>query len=219
MKESDLYAPIKHHFEAEGFEVKGEVGKADVVARKNDEAPVIVELKLGFTLALLHQVVDRMSITEDVYVAVPLPKSRKVLQANVKLCRRLGAGMITIRPRDRFLEVHCVPGPYAARVSKKKTARLHKAFDRLDGDPNAGGATRHGIVTGYRQDALKCAAYLANAGTEKGAIVAKATGVPTATSIMRNNVYGWFKKVEKGVYALTDAGRKGLADWGDVIGG
>jgi len=70
------------------------------------------------------------------------------------------------------------------------------------------------LVTGYRQDALKCAAYLAHVGAEKGAIVAKATGVPSATSLMRSNVYGWFCKVETGVYMLTPVGVIGLADWG-----
>ena len=81
------------------------------------------------------------------------------------------------------------------------------------GEPNLGGATRHGLVTGYRQDALKCAAYLATTGPEKGAVLARATGVPKATSIMRNNVYGWFEKLEKGIYGLTPQGRQGLEDW------
>jgi hypothetical protein len=64
---------------------------------------------------------------------------------------------------------------------------------------------------------VRCARYLAEAGAEKGAIIAKAVGVPNATTLMRDNHYGWFRKVEKGVYALTPEGRQGLADWGDVI--
>ena len=88
-----------------------------------------------------------------------------------------------------------------------------REFDRLEGDPNAGGATRHGIVTAYRQDALKCAAHLAECGATKGAEVAKATGVPTATRLMRENHYGWFEKVEKGVYGLTSQGTEGLKHW------
>lgn len=217
MKESDLYPTLKAHFTAQGYEVKGEVGAADIVAMRPGADPLIVEMKLGFSLALLHQAVDRLRLTDQVYVAVPRPKQRKTLLANIRLCRRLGLGVITVRPRDHFLEVHAVPGPYAPRKSKKRQARLEKEFTRLDGDPNAGGATRHGIVTGYRQDALKCAAYLANIGAEKGAIVARATGVPTATTLMRNNVYGWFEKVETGVYSLTPEGQQGLRDWGDLI--
>lgn len=217
MKESDLYAPIKAHFQVLGYEVKGEVCAADVVALRGVEPPVIIELKLAFTLTLFHQAIERLKVVDDVYIAVVRPEGKagyKRLKANVTLCRRLGIGLLTLRPRDLFVELHCAPGPYAPRKSAKKAKRMTKAFDRLDGDPNVGGATRHGLVTGYRQDALKCAAYLAHVGAEKGAIVAKATGVPTATSLMRNNVYGWFLKVETGVYMLTPAGVVGLADWG-----
>jgi hypothetical protein len=30
---------------------------------------------------------------------------------------------------------------------------------------------------------------------------------------MRNNVYGWFEKLEKGIYGLTPQGHQGLKDW------
>ena len=216
MREADLYPPIKAYLQRQGYEVKGEVGAADVVARRGDEDPVIVEMKLGFSLTLFHQALERLKVTDTVYVAVLRPKGRKALRDNLALCRRLGLGLITVR-EDLTLEVQADPGPYAPRRSKKKSDRLLRAFDRLSGDPNAGGATRHGIVTGYRQDALKCAVYLAGAGAEKGSIVAKATGVKTATTLMRANHYGWFEKVETGVYGLTAQGKQGLADWGDVV--
>jgi len=173
-------------------------------------------VRLGFSLALFHQGIERLGVTDDVYVAVPAGGKTKALRNNVKMARRLGLGVMTVRLRDGFVEVLADPGPYAARKVKAKKTKLLRAFDRLDGDPNEGGATRHGIVTGYRQDALKCAYYLVNAGAEKGAIVAKATGVKTATAIMRDNHYGWFEKVEKGVYGLTAKGRTGIKDWGDM---
>jgi len=153
---------------------------------------VVVELKLGFSLALFHQGIDRLSLTDTVYLAVPLKSgkpSAKALKDNVKMARRLGLGVLTVRPRDGFVEVQAEPGPYAPRKSKKKAARLVKAFDRLDGDPNEGGATRHGLVTGYRQDALKCARFLAVHGASKGAKVKEWAEVPQATTIMRNDHY------------------------------
>jgi hypothetical protein len=216
MRESELYAPIKAHFEAQGYEVKGEVGAADVMARRGAEPAVIIELKLAFSLTVFHQALERLKLVDDVYIAVMRPEGKaglKRLKANVTLCRRLGLGLLTLRPRDLFVEQHCAPGPYTPRKNLRKVKGIIKAFDRLEGDPNEGGATRHGLVTGYRQDALKCARYLAQAGPKKGAIVAKVAGVPCATRLMRNNVYGWFEKVETGVYALTAAGRKGLDDW------
>ncbi len=213
--EQDLYPPIKALLERQGYIVKGEVGAVDVLARRGDEPPVIVELKLRFSLGLFHQAVARLSVTDLVYLAVPRPTgktARRTLKDNLALCRRLGLGLITIRGDGRA-EVMCDPGPYAPRKSKKRATRLLREFDRLRGDPNAGGATRHGIVTGYRQDALRCAAYLAENGAAKGADVARGAGVGVATSLMARNHYGWFERVSRGVYALTDAGSEGLKHW------
>ena len=60
---------------------------------------------------------------------------------------------------------------------------------------------------------LRCAAHLAGAGPCKGADVAAATGVATATRLMRDNHYGWFHKVSTGVYDLSETGQEGLKHW------
>lgn len=214
-REQDLYPPIKALLERQGYTVKGEVGAADIVAMREDEPPVIVELKLRFTLSLFHQAITRLKLTDQVYIGVSKPTgrtARRALRDNLALCRRLGLGLITVRA-DGTVEVQCDPGPYAPRKDKARAARLLREFDRLEGDPNSGGATRHGIVTAYRQDALKCAAFLAEHGPAKGAEVARSVGVPVATRLMRENHYGWFEKVEKGVYALTSDGTEGLKHW------
>lgn len=218
-RETDLYGPIKAYLRRQGYVVKGEVGSADVVAVRADEPPLIVELKKGFSLALFHQGIERLSVTDMVYVAVPKGASKagdRALKENVKLARRVGLGVMSVRLRDGHVEVHADPEPYRPRKSKKKLSRLLRAFDRLDGDPNEGGATRHGIVTGYRQDALKCARFLAVHGPSKGSKVKDWAEVPDATRIMSINHYGWFERVDRGIYGLTSEGRKGLADWGDV---
>jgi hypothetical protein len=176
---------------------------------------VLVELKLRFSLALFHQAVARLALSDLVYVAVPRPTgrtARRAVRDNTALCRRLGLGLMLVNARGK-VDVICDPGPYAPRKSAKRQARLLREWDRLEGDPNDGGATRHGIVTGYRQDALRCAAHLAQHGPERGAEVARATGVPTATRGMRDNHYGWFERVSTGVYALTEAGSEGLRHW------
>ncbi len=215
-----MYEPIKRHFQNLGYVVKGEVGAADVMAVRGNEPAIIIELKLGFSLTLFHQATERLRISDHVYVAVVRPEGKfgyKRLKLNQNLCRRLGLGLLTLRVRDQFVELHCMPEQYNPRKSAKKSKQIMKLFERLDGDPNSGGATRHGLVTGYRQDALKCATFLAISGASRGAVVAKETGVESATSLMRNNVYGWFDKVEQGVYALNSTGKKGLTDWADVI--
>ncbi|MEK6216614.1 MAG: DUF2161 domain-containing phosphodiesterase, partial [Boseongicola sp.] len=149
-----------------------------------------------------------------VYIAVPR-RTGKQFQTAVKnmksLCRRLGLGLITVRMRDEFVEVHCDPAPFQPRKSKIKSDRLLREFARRTGDPNTGGSTRSGLVTAYRQDAVRCAARLAASGPSRGAEVAKHTGVETATRMMADNHYGWFCRIDRGIYDLTDAGRLALS--------
>jgi hypothetical protein len=206
MRETDLYAPIKRFLETQGYEVKAEVGAADVVAVRKAEPPVIVELKTGFSLALFHQAIERLAISDLVYVAVPLGKGRgfrQILLRNSRLCRRLGLGLITVRLSDRHVTVHLDPAPFAPRKSKRRTSKLLGEFARREGDPNVGGMTRQKIVTAYRQDALRCAKCLAAHGPTKASLVAKLTGVAKARQIMADNHYGWFERVATGVYTLA----------------
>lgn len=210
MRETELYAPVKTFLEGQGYTVKAEIGAADVVACRDGDEPVIVELKTSFSLGLVHQAVARQAITDVVYIAAPRNTGRRfqtALKQMKTLCRRLGLGLITVRMKDALVEVHCDPAPYAPRKSKQRKSRLLREFARREGDPNLGGAGRVGLVTAYRQDALRCAAHLAAEGPTKGAVVAQATGVTNATRLMADNHYGWFQRVEKGIYGLTETGR------------
>jgi hypothetical protein len=215
VRETELYEPIKAFLEDQGYEVKAEIGAADVVACRDGDDPVIVELKTGFSLTLVHQAVARQAISDAVYIAVARGRGKPFLRAlgNMKtLCRRLGLGLVTVRLKDALVEIHCDPAPYRPRQSKPRKARLLREFARRTGDPNTGGATRKGLVTAYRQDALRCVAHLAEAGPTKGAAVARATGVVLATRVMADNHYGWFCRIETGIYDVTDAGRKAAGE-------
>lgn len=211
--ETALYEPVKTFLLAQGYEVKAEIGSADIVACRGAEDPVIVELKTGFALSLFHQAVERLAITDAVYVAVARGAGRRfqsALKANIKLARRLGLGLITVRLADALVEVHLDPGPYAPRKSRPRKDRLLREFARRTGDPNIGGSTRTPLVTAYRQDAIRCAEYLADNGPSRGAQVARATGVEQATRMMADDHYGWFERIERGVYGLTPKGQDAL---------
>lgn len=213
LRETDLYPPVKAWLEAQGFEVKSEVGAVDVMARRSDEDPVIVELKTGFTLKLLQQAVARQSVSDWVYVAVPRWSGKaawRMFKGNVGLCKRLGVGVLSVRIEDGHVQVHCDPAEFRPRKSKPRKGALLKEFDRRRGDPNAGG-TRGAITTAYKQESLRCAAYLVEHGASKGADVAKGAEVVQATRIMRDNHLGWFEKVATGVYDLSPDGRASIA--------
>lgn len=214
MRETELYPPLKTFLQGQGYEVKGEIGPADLVAMRPGEDPVVIELKTGFSLSLFHQCIARQAVSDTVYMAVPRSPGKRFARAlkdNVALARRLGLGVITVRLSDGLVEVHADPGPYAPRKSPRKTQALLREFARRRGDPTQGGATRTGLVTAYRQDARAIAAYLAEHGPSKGAVVAKSTGVIHATRMMRDNHYGWFEKIDLGTYQLTDAGHSNLS--------
>lgn len=204
-RETDLYPPIKAYLESIGYTVKGEVGAVDVVAVRGCDPPVLVELKLRFSLALVQQGIDRQGLSDAVYLAVARPKGG-LSKGNLRLCRRLGLGLIEVRPGDGHVGVLCDPVPYRPRKAVKRTERLLREFARLEGDPNPGGGTRRGLVTAYRQDALRCAAHLRDNGPSRGAEVARATGVGMATRLMADNHYGWFVRIARGTYALSETG-------------
>jgi hypothetical protein len=212
--EADLYAPVKAFLEAQGYEVKSEVGTVDVLAVRGAEPPVVVELKLAASLALFHQGVGRLGVTDAVYLAIahrPGKRFAAGLRRNIALARRLGLGFLTVRLSDGLVQAHCDPGGYVPRKTPSRSGALLREFARRRGDPNTGGQMRRGLVTAYRQDALAIAGLLGIEGPQRGAEVARRTGVEAATRIMRDNHYGWFARLDRGIYDLTEAGRDAVA--------
>jgi hypothetical protein len=86
--ETALYEPVKALLEAQGYLVKGEIVGCDVVGIRGDEPPVVVELKRSFGIALVLQGIDRLALTDAVYLAVGAWPRQTV--AVRRLCRRLG---------------------------------------------------------------------------------------------------------------------------------
>jgi hypothetical protein len=220
ISEAMLYAPVKLFLERLGYEVKGEVRGCDLVARRGDEPPVIVELKLRFSLALVLQGIDRLALSERVYVAVPRPgRLARGLAPDApgvrRLCRRLGLGLILVG-RDTVAVVE-EPVPYRPRPASQRAARLIAEFERRHGDMNVGGRRRTPIVTAYRQDALRCAGALAASGPMALGELRVATGVADAARILQRNVYGWFTRLGRGTYRVSDRGREALGQFADAV--
>jgi hypothetical protein len=65
-------------------------------------------------------------------------------------------------------------------------------------------------MTAYRQQALDCAAALRDGPKRPRDLRAIA---PAAGSILLTNVYGWFERVERGIYRLGPLGDAALRTW------
>lgn len=209
--ESDLYAPVKALLEGQGYSVKGEVRGCDVVAVRGSEPPVIVELKRTFGIGLVLQAVNRLALSDAVYLAVGAwPKNLRDVK---KLCRHLGVGlMIVVKER---VDIVLDPAPYRPRKNPRRVGRLLGEHARRVGDPNRGGSsTRVPVMTAYRQEALRCAGLLAKNGPMKVAALKLAAEAPKAAAILSQDHYGWFERVERGIYGLTPKGRDGLEQHG-----
>lgn len=221
MRENELYPPVKAFLEAQGYAVKGEIGACDVVAVRGEEPPVIVELKVRVSLDLLLQGVERLKISDLVYLGVP-PFSGRTARRRQReitgLCRRLGLGLMTVTTEPGAVQVLLDPAPYAPKKSKPRLGRLLGEFQRRVGDPIPGGADRaRPGMTAYRQMALQCAHHLQAGGPCKASDVAKATGVAKARAILYRDVYGWFERVGTGIYALTPKGGEALEEYADIV--
>ena len=222
MHETDLYPPVKAFLETQGYTVKSEIEGCDVVAVRGDEPPVIVELKTGFSLSLVFQGVARQGIADNVYLAVPPIRGRGGRRSDaLALCRRLGLGLLAVRlDPTPFVEALLDPAEYRPRRRRRDLGRLLREFQRRVGDPNQGGSGRRKLMTAYRQDALRCAAYLDVNGPTKAAIVAGAAAVARARVMMYEDHYGWFERpagAPRGVYGLTPKGRAALEEYADVV--
>jgi hypothetical protein len=208
--ETQLYRPVKRHLEQLGFAVKGEVGGCDLVGIRNDDRVMIIgELKLRFNLDLLLQGVDRASACDEVWLAVRTGSGRQDRTADPrvrKLCRLLGFGLLGVTAAGK-VDALVAPGPWRPRRDAKRRSRLMDEHRRRKGDPTLGGTTRAPTVTAYRQQALECAEAISAEPRRPRDLKAK---LPDAPKILLHNVYGWFERVERGVYALTDEGRTAL---------
>jgi hypothetical protein len=209
--ESDLYAPVKALLEGQGYSVKGEVRGCDVVAVRGSEPPVIVELKRTFGIGLVLQAVNRLALTDAVYLAVGAwPKNLRDVK---RLCRHLGVGLMVVV--GERVDILLDPAPYRPRKNTRRVGRLLGEHARRVGDPNRGGSsTKVPLMTAYRQEALRCAGLLAKNGPMKVAALKLAAEAPKAAAILSQDHYGWFERVERGIYGLTPKGRAGLEQHG-----
>lgn len=212
--ETSLYAPVKRFLEGLGFEVKGEVCGCDIVAidHGTPAAVVIAELKLTFTLELVLQAVDRTAACDEVWLAVRASRRGRGREGDArvkKLCRLLGLGLLSVFASGQ-VETLVEPVPWRPRVDAKRRSRIVEEHRRRRGDPTSGGSTRRPIMTAYRQQALACVAAMAVAPARPRDLK---PSIPDAPKILQRNVYGWFIKVERGVYALSKEGKAALVTW------
>ncbi|MBT3273345.1 MAG: hypothetical protein HN368_09335 [Spirochaetales bacterium] len=221
LKESDLYYPIREYLLSQGYKVNAEVKNCDITATRNKEL-IIIELKTHFNATLLIQAADRQRVADAVYVALPHPADfgkHRNWKGMCNLLKRLGIGLILVHflksgPR---VEVSFHPGAPPVRKQYKKRGVILREIRDRSGEYNIGGITRTKLITAYREAAIVIACHLDTSGKLSPAeLRAKGTGKRTQ-SILSKNYYGWFERVDRGIYELHPEGKKALLEYPELV--
>jgi hypothetical protein len=216
--EADLAEPLYRHLAALGYTVRSEVKDCDIAAVKGDDL-LVIELKKTMNLTLVTQAVRRQRLTDSVYVAIPRPSNKwkwwKESRGVLHLLRRLELGLILVSLEKGKPPVEVVfhPVPFTRRKRAASRRAVLEEIAHRTADYNRAGTTRTKLATAYREAAIYLACCLHVAGrSSPAALRAMGTGTKTL-SILRLNAYGWFERVETGVYALAPHAFAELAAW------
>jgi hypothetical protein len=222
LRETDLYPPLQAYLAAQGYTVRAEVQSCDIAASKGDDL-IVIELKRSLSIDLLAQAAQRQKRCASVYVAIPRPpdvgKWKRQRRDVLHLLRRLELGLILVAPGAprKAVEIVFHPLPSERRLQKRAHRAVLEEMAARSLDLNAGGSTRRKLVTAYRERAIHIAARLAESSPQTPRqLRAAGTGEKTL-AILARNVYGWFERVDRGIYGLTAAGREALADYPELV--
>lgn len=225
IKEEDLYMPVKDYLEGLGYKVNGEVRHCDVTAVKGEEL-IIVELKKNLSVTLLSQAVDRQRTADLVYIAIPKPKKfafnskwRDILHLLKRL--ELGLILVTVRRGKGIVEVVQDPVPFdrgkSIQSNRGRRKLLMKEIEGRHVDLNRGGSRGKKLVTAYRESSIYIACCLQLQGPlSPKKLRVMGSDAKKTLSILSDNHYGWFQKLSRGIYGLTEAGGKALEEYSEL---
>lgn len=220
MKECELFEPVKKLFQEDGWSVNAEVKDCDITAVKNGTL-IVIELKKNLSVALLAQALKRQKCCDGVYVAVPKPKSYspKNYKDILFLIKKLELGLIfvTIRGGFSFAEIINYPMPFKpVRLNTGKRRQIIREIEGRTIDVNVGGVSGRKIATAYTEKCINIACILDKYGPLSPSKIRDYGGDEKCGNILRNNVYGWFEKVGRGIYSINTQGRRGIMEYPEL---
>jgi hypothetical protein len=183
---------------------------------------VIVELKTAFNLTLLLQGIDRQKKTDDVFLAIEMPKNlrRHSHWRDIQgLCRRLGLGLLTVRfsSGEPHVETICLPGPYRPQMAKRRQTMILREFSSRSGDYNTGGVNKRPLMTAYRENALRIADFLLINGPSSVKTMRESLKMEKIGAILQKNFYQWYIRTGRGIYMLTPKGEEALQTYRTIV--
>jgi len=210
MLESNLFDPIKRLLESHGYHVKGEIVHTDVFGVK-EQRTIAVELKNQISLKLIYQAIERTKVADFVYIGVPkqaIISHRKEMKYLKQLLQKLKIGLISVDHNEASFLIEVDEFSSKKRTNLKKR-RVIKEFNERDNHINLGG-TKGKVLTAYKENVIRIAFMLRKMKSASPKKLMEHTGILETSRIMQSNFDGWFEKIERGIYQLSEKGEKEL---------
>jgi hypothetical protein len=221
VKETDLFPPVRDYLTGLGYSTYAEVKSCDVVGIRDDDL-AIVELKTSLNLTVVRQAVDLQNLSRAVYIAIPEPaRFNRAFRGSEKVLKRLGLGLLTVylSPLRSAARLRFDP-TYEGRLNQRLRNAVLKEVSGRTLDLNQGGSSGVTIYTAYRESAFTIAWLLNRHGPmlirELRPYFAGQGTADRLQPLLANNHYGWFRRVKRGCYEVTETGRQALDEHPDL---
>lgn len=221
INETELYEPIRDYLIEQNYTVNSEVLNCDITAIKDKEL-IIIELKTSLNLTLILQAVNRQKSADSVYIAIPTPNNRrypKNWKNILHLLKRLELGLIivTFLKSKKRVDIVLHPCDYVKRKSHKTRFNIIKEINGRTIDKNVGGSVKKKLMTAYRENAIFIACCLNKFGSLSPKQLREIGTGEKTQNILSKNFYGWFERIEKGLYKLNSNGKLEIKNYPDII--
>ena len=129
----------------------------------------------------------------------------------LKLLKRLELGLLTVALDSPLQTVDVVlePSDSLAWKNRKKREKVQAELENRQVDANVGGMTRRKIMTAFREKSIRVACLLEKEGQMSTADL-RERGLEDCVGLLSKNYDKWFRRVEKGVYTLSEKGKEAL---------
>ncbi|MGE4320011.1 MAG: DUF2161 family putative PD-(D/E)XK-type phosphodiesterase, partial [Acholeplasmataceae bacterium] len=194
-----------------GYEVKAEINHIDILASKEDYF-IACELKTNISLKLIYQAIERQKIVDEVYIATDkkhINSSKQTHRHLIALLKRLEIGLIAVSSNQAEIVLASKPFDYAKSraLYQKKKEKMKKEFMLSKTALNTGG-TKGKIMTRYKEMVTQIGIYILDHGPSSPKAIKQALNIEKVSSILQKNYYQYFVRIDRGIYDLTQEGRK-----------
>ena len=101
--------------------------------------------------------------------------------------------------------------------SKKRRIRLLTEIEGRTGDFNTGGSNKLKIMTSYKENCIHIACCLIHHGPLSSKSLREIGTGEKTYQILHKNYEGWFEKIERGIYGISETGINGLKEYPELV--